>query len=144
MQLSQFPLVDEDVQEVAPPVIVEGGNPMADAEVIDLDDYVFRYCTCSVESLTDPIPPARVDLASSGIVLAAPRVVLALPAVASRERRVEDVAESSAPHDAVENAWRAARRHYTTRRYNRHREAQLASRARAWVNPRRSSHLRAS
>ena len=83
-------------REKAPMVDIERMDALGEAEVIDLDDYVFRFCTYSVESVTDPSPPPRV-------VLASPRVVLALPAVSSRKRRAKAEVESPAPPDAAEN-----------------------------------------
>ena len=117
-------------QEKAPVVDIEGTDALGKAEVIDLDDYVFRFCTCSVELVMDPSPP--------------PCVFLSLLAVSSHKRRVEAEVGSPAPPNATKNAAREARRRYTTHRYHRLRKAQLASQALARVNPRQSSRLRAT
>ena len=83
-------LVSESLsQEKAPMVDFEGTDATDKVEVIDLDDYVFRFCTCSVESVTNPSPPPRVLLASSSIVLV-------LPIVSSCKRRAEAKVESPA------------------------------------------------
>ena len=111
-------------------VDIEGADAPGEAEVIDLDNYVFRFYTCSVESVTDPSPP--------------PHVVLAFLAVSSRKCHAEAEVESLAPPDAAENAAREARRRYTTRHYYRLCEAQLALHALTRVNSRQSSRLQAT
>ena len=104
-------------------VDIEGTDAPGKAEVIDPDDYVFRLCTCSVESVTDPSLPPRVVLASHRVILASSHVVLALPIVSSCKRRIEAEVESVAPLDAAENAARQAWRCYTIRCYHQLREA---------------------
>ena len=131
-------------QEKAPVVDIDGMDAPGEVEVIDLDDYVFRFCTCSVELVTNPSLPPRVVLASPRVVLAYTPVVLALPAVSSRKCRIEVEVESPAPPDAVENPMREALRHYTTRRYYWLCKAQLTLQALAQVNLRQSSCLQAS
>ena len=76
-------------QEKAPAVDIEGTDAPGEVEVIDLDDYMFRFCTCSVEWVTNPSLPPCVVLASLRVVLASLPIVLALPAVSSRKRRAE-------------------------------------------------------
>ena len=121
-------------QEKAPMVDIEGTDAPGEAEVIDLEDYVFRFCTCSVESMTDPSPLPHALLASL-------RVALAHPAVSSCKRRAEVEVESPAPLSAAENAAWEAQRRYTTHHYYRLPKAQLALQTLAPINLRRSSRL---
>ena len=97
-------------------------------EVVDLDSYTFRFCTCPIlDSVTDRFPSHLV--------------VLALPEV-KRPYLVESPTVESPPPDAAECATREARRRYASRHNQRVREAREHAKAQARVTPRWSPRFR--
>ena len=94
--------VDKDVEEIEPsaeqPEMQEESEVQ---EVVDLDSYIFRFCTCRfLDSVTDRVPS---------------HLVLALPAP-TRSYLAESPIVESPPPDAAECATREARRRYASRR----------------------------
>jgi len=112
-------------------VIVVDGPSTDPIQVIDLDSYEFRVCTCpSFVSVTKPSPPRRV--------------VLGLPAVSLLGRSRDRVLDPPAviPLFPTLSTESDERRHYMACRYYRLRQRDLVARDLARVSPRRSPRLK--
>jgi len=110
-------------------VIVVDGASKEPIQVIDLDTYEFRVCTCPLfVSVAIASPPRRV--------------VLGLPAVRRPGRFEDRVPKSPVVLYPTISTVSEERRHYMACRYYRLRQRDLVARDLARVSPRRSPRLK--
>jgi len=100
-------------------------------EVIDLDSYEPKFCSCNVLGATQVQYPVS-------------RIVFALPAIPSSTRIQQSTLISGSTLDAAEDEGREERRVYSSNRYKRLREIDVNARVLARASPRRSPRLQRS
>jgi len=110
------------------PIQIRTSPSSTPIEVIDLDTYEPKYCSC--------------PMSNANVVASRPfRIVFAIPATSPRRREDDYILQSLSDVDAVEFEAREKLRLYFARRYRRLRLATLVARTRARVSPRRSPCL---
>jgi len=110
-------------------ILVVGGASTDPIQVIDLDSYEFRVCTCLLfVSVVKPSLPRRI--------------VLGLPAVRLLGRYEDRVLKSPAVLYPIISTVSEDQRHYMACRYYRLRQRYLVARDLARISPRRSPRLK--